>query len=104
MRTWRWIINLGPYLGGASLSLADCAYATTLFMIEDIASCLNMNAGLSRKIRNWRDALQQADVVQDVIDENRAAIAAWLDSKLSPPGTGRISPTPTGREKAPATI
>ena len=73
-------------------------------MIEDIASCLNMNAGLSRKIRNWLDALQQADVVQDAIDENRVAIAAWLDSKLSPPGTGRISPTPTGRGKAPAKI
>ena len=75
------IINPGPYLGGTSVSLADCAYATTLFMIEDITSCMNLDIQLSQKIHDWHAALHGTDSVREVIDQNRAAIATWIDSK-----------------------
>lgn len=77
------LIDPRPYLGGASLSLADCAYATTLFMIEDITSCMNLDVRLFQKIHDWRGALYGTDTVREVIDQNRAAIAVWTDSKRS---------------------
>ena len=78
------LINPQPYLGGEALSLADCAYATTLFMMEDIASCMNLEIQFSEKIHHWRNALHHTDTVREIINQNRAAIADWIASKLSP--------------------
>jgi len=77
------LIDPRPYLGGEALSLADCAYATTLFMIEDITSCMNLDVRFFQKIYDWRGALYETDTVREVIDRNRAAIAVWTDSKRS---------------------
>ena len=77
------LIDPRPYLGGEALSLADCAYATTLFMIEDITSCMNLDVRFFQKIHDWRGALYETDTVREVIDRNRAAIAVWTDSKRS---------------------
>ena len=78
------LIDPRPYLGGEVLSLADCAYATTLFMIEDITSCMNLEARFSEKLHHWRDDLHHTDTVREIIDQNRTAIADWIASKLSP--------------------
>jgi glutathione S-transferase/maleylpyruvate isomerase len=78
------LINPQPYLGGEALSLADCAYATTLFMMEDIASCMNLEIQFSEKIHHWRNALHHTDTVREIINQNRAAIADWIASKLPP--------------------
>ena len=78
------LISPRPYLGGEALSLADCAYATTLFMMEDIASCMNLEVKCSEKIHHWRNALHHTDTVREIINQNRAAIADWIASKLSP--------------------
>ena len=78
------LISPRPYLGGEALSLADCAYATTLFMMEDIASCMNLEIQFSEKIHHWRNALHHTDTVREIINQNRAAIADWIASKLSP--------------------
>ena len=78
------LISPRPYLGGEALSLADCAYATTLFMMDDIASCMNLEARFSKKIDHWRNALHHTGTVREIIDQNRAAIAGWIASKLSP--------------------
>jgi len=78
------LISPRPYLGGEALSLADCAYATTLFMMEDIASCMNLEIRFSEKIHHWRNALHHTDTVREIINQNRAAIADWIASKLSP--------------------
>jgi len=77
------LIDPRPYLGGEALSLADCTYATTLFMIEDITSCMNLDVRFFQKIYDWRGALYETDTVREVIDRNRAAIAVWTDSKRS---------------------
>ena len=78
------LISPRPYLGGEALSLADCAYATTLFMMEDIASSMNLEARFSEKIHHWRNTLHHTDTVKEIIDQNRSAIADWIASKLSP--------------------
>ncbi len=78
------LISPRPYLGGEALSLADCAYATTLFMMEDIASCMNLEIRFSEKIHHWRSALHHTNTVREIINQNRAAIADWIASKLSP--------------------
>ena len=78
------LISPQPYLGGEVLSLADCAYATTLFMMEDIASCMNLEIRFSEKIHHWRSALHHTNTVREIINQNRAAIADWIASKLSP--------------------
>jgi glutathione S-transferase len=78
------IIDPRPYLGGEALSLADCTYATTLFMMEDITSCMNLETRFSEKLHHWRDDLHHTDTVREIIDQNRTAIADWIASKLSP--------------------
>ena len=77
------LVDSTPYLGGETLSLADCAFATTLFMMEDIALSLGLEPRISQKISDWRSALYETDVVHQIIDQNRAAIAAWVATKLS---------------------
>ena len=77
------LVDPTPYLGGGTLSLADCAFATTLFMMEDIALSLGLEPRISQKISDWRSALYETDVVHQIIDQNRAAIAAWVATKLS---------------------
>ena len=77
------LVDSTPYLGGETLSLADCAFATTLFMMEDIALSMGLEPRISQKISDWRSALYETDVVHQIIDQNRAAIAAWVATKLS---------------------
>ena len=77
------LVDAKPYLGGETLSLADCAYATTLFMMEDIANSMSLAPRVSQKIRDWRNTLYATDVVRQIIDQNRAAIAAWVATKLN---------------------
>ncbi len=77
------LVDSAPYLGGEALSLADCAYATTLFMMEDIANSMGLAPRISQKLIDWRNALYETDVVHQIIDQNRAAIAAWVATKLS---------------------
>ncbi|MGB1446821.1 MAG: glutathione S-transferase family protein, partial [Arenicellales bacterium] len=77
------LVNPRPYLGGETLSLADCAYATTLFMMEDIANSMGLSPRVSQKISGWRNTLYATDVVRQIIDQNRAAIAAWIATKLN---------------------
>ncbi len=77
------LVNPRPYLGGETLSLADCAYATTLFMMTDIANTMSLSPRVSQKISGWRNTLYATDVVRQIIDQNRAAIAAWITTKLN---------------------
>ena len=52
-------------------------------MMEDIALSMGLEPRISQKIIDWRDALHETDVVHQIIDQNRTAIAAWIATKLS---------------------
>ena len=76
------LIEPSPYLGGDRLSLTDCAYPTTLFMLEDVAAALNQKITLPKKISNWQRALYENVIVRNVVDDNRVAVSDWLKRKL----------------------
>jgi glutathione S-transferase len=76
------LIEPTPYLGGDQLSLADCAYPTTLFMLEDVVDALDEKIVVPNKISNWQKALYENLIVRRVVDDNRDAISAWIQTKL----------------------
>ena len=76
------LVEPSPYLGGDQLSLADCAYPTTLFMLEDVVTALDQKITLPSKISNWQQALYENLIVRRVVDDNRDAISAWVQNKL----------------------
>jgi len=76
------LVEPSPYLGGDQISLADCAYPATLFMLEDIAGALDHKIVLPDKISNWQKALYANVIVERVVDENRDAISSWVQKKL----------------------
>ena len=75
------LVEPSPYLNGDRLSLADCVYPTTLFMLEDIVNALNQKIALPRKISNWQKALYENLIVRRVVDDNRDAISVWVQKK-----------------------
>ena len=76
------LVEPSPYLGGDRLSLADCVYPTTLFMLEDVVNALNQKIALPSKISNWQKALYENLIVRRVVDDNRSAISVWVQKKL----------------------
>ena len=76
------LVEPTPYLGGDRLSLADCAYPTTLFMLEDLVNALDKKITLPSKISIWQKALYENLIVRRVVDDNRDAISAWVQNKL----------------------
>ena len=78
------LVEPSPYLGGDQISLADCVYPTTLFMLEDVVNALDKKITLPSKISNWQKALYENLIVRRVVDDNRDAISAWVQKKLLP--------------------
>jgi glutathione S-transferase/maleylpyruvate isomerase len=76
------LVEPTPYLGGDRLSLADCVYPTTLFMLEDVVNALDKKITLPSKISNWQKALYENLIVRRVVDDNRDAISAWVQKKF----------------------
>jgi glutathione S-transferase/maleylpyruvate isomerase len=75
------LVEPSPYLDGDRLSLADCVYPTTLFMLEDVVTALNQKITLPSKISNWQKALYENLIVRQVVDDNRDAISVWVQKK-----------------------
>ena len=76
------LVEPTPYLGGDQLSLADCAYSTTLFMLEDVVDALDEKIVVPNKISRWQKALYENLIIRRVVDDNRDAISAWIQTKL----------------------
>ncbi|SVB63201.1 uncharacterized protein METZ01_LOCUS216055 [marine metagenome] len=74
------LIDPSPYLWGDRLSLADCAYPTTLFMIQDVSAALQRTIELPDKVMAWRKALYNNVTISQIVDENRDAVSSWLIS------------------------
>ena len=75
------LVDPAPYLWAEQLCLSDCAYPTTLFMIQDVSAALGKTIELPAKLQAWRSALYEDQTIQQVVDDNRAAVAGWIDSK-----------------------
>ena len=75
------LVDPAPYLWAEQLCLSDCDYPTTLFMIQDVSAALGKTIELPAKLQAWRSALYEDQTIQQVVDDNRAAVAGWIDSK-----------------------
>ena len=75
------LVDPAPYLWAEQLCLSDCAYPTTLFMIQDVSTALGKTIELPAKLQAWQSALYEDQTIQQVVDDNRAAVAGWIDSK-----------------------
>lgn len=75
------LVDPAPYLWAEQLCLTDCAYPTTLFMAQDVSAALGKIIELPAKLHAWQFALYEDQTIQQVVDNNRAAVEAWIDSK-----------------------
>jgi hypothetical protein len=75
------LVDPAPYLWAEQLCLSDCAYPTTLFMIQDVSAALGKTIELPAKLQAWQSALYEDQTIQQVVDDNRAAVAGWINSK-----------------------
>ena len=75
------LVDPAPYLWAEQLCLTDCAYPTTLFMAQDVSTALGKPIELPTKLQVWQSALYEDQTIKQVVDNNRAAVAAWIDSK-----------------------
>ena len=75
------LVDPAPYLWEERLCLTDCAYPTTLFMIQDVSEALGQSIKLPDKLQAWQSALYRNHIIHRVVDDNREAISAWIVSK-----------------------
>ena len=75
------LVDPAPYLWAEQLSLTDCAYPTTLFMVQDVSAALGKPIELPSRLQGWQSALYEDQTIKQMVDDNRAAVAAWIDSK-----------------------
>lgn len=75
----------GPFLGGASPALADCAYPTSLTMGIDILAALGRTTVLPDALAAWHSAFSRHAIVANVMAEGQAALQNWLETR----GSGR---------------
>lgn len=75
------LVDPAPYLWEEQLCLTDCAYPTTLFMIQDVSEALGKSIKLPDKLQTWQSALYKNHIIQQVVDDNREAVSAWIISK-----------------------
>ena len=93
------VVDPAPYLWAEQLCLTDCAYPTTLFMAQDVSAALGKPIELPTKLQVWQTALYEDQTIQQVVDDNRAAVAAWIASKQKSKITCNLKPQPV--EKSP---
>lgn len=74
------IINPHPFLNGETISLADCAFPTTLWMAADLLESLGQKLHFPNVISDWLENLQRNPIIEDEVTKNRLAIANWIAS------------------------
>lgn len=76
------LISPAPFLGGGSISLADCGYPLTFAYIERIMTALGHPVVISEKCTMWRRALEENPVIKRIVNQHLMAFDDWLDAKL----------------------
>ena len=74
------IISPRPFLNGDTISLADCAFPTTLWMAADLLESLGQKLRFPDVISDWLKNLQTDAIIDDEVTKNRLAIANWIAS------------------------
>ena len=74
------IVN-APYSGGAKLTVADCAYPTTLNMMQKIFEHFCLDPRWPDKVSGLREAYAAHSIIQSEISKNDSALIDWIASK-----------------------
>ncbi len=69
-----------PYIAGAELSLADCAWPTTFVHAEMLFPIVGRRLELPPGLAQWRDALDEHDAVKPVVTSCRTAMVNWMQN------------------------
>lgn len=77
------LVDPQPFLGGASISLADCGYPTTLRMGERMMAALETPLSMSDKINTWLVALEANEVVSRHVKEYLITLDQWIEEKMT---------------------
>ena len=71
-----------PFLVGKDITLADCAYPSTLMYLDLVTPALGRTISYPVNIAAWRDTVLAHPAVSTVMTTNRATGEAWLPKKL----------------------
>lgn len=72
------VVEPAPYAAGVAISVADCAWATTLVQIEMVLASCQRPSPLSSKLTRWAELLQQHPAFESSISGCRDAMNEWL--------------------------
>lgn len=72
-----------PYIAGDALTIADCAWPTTLIQMELLLPVFGQALVLPEKLQPWREAIDAHPAVQPGLAPCREAMAAWLQGRLA---------------------
>lgn len=76
------LVDPRPFLGGATISLGECGYPTTLMMGAATFAALGRPVAEPEVIRRWRAAFDAHPVAAENTAYCRAALDAWIAGKL----------------------
>lgn len=77
------MVDPQPFLGGTSISLADCGYPTTLRMGERMMAALDAPMSMSAKINRWLVALEANEIVNRHVREYLVTLDQWIEEEMS---------------------
>ena len=77
------LVDPKPFLGGASISLADCGYPASLRMAERMMAALKAPLLMSDKINAWLAALEANEIVNRHVNEYLITLDQWIEEKAT---------------------
>lgn len=69
-----------PYMCGATLTIADCAFPATFTLAELMLPVFERKVRFGPKVQSWREAVYAHPAVKAVTDESRQATLDWMGS------------------------
>jgi len=76
------LIDPSPFAAGAALSVADCAWSTTLLQIELLLNALKIDFQYTKNIQNWRLQMDNHAAFAPSIGVCREAMTGWIARKI----------------------
>jgi len=76
------LIAPSPWAAGAAISIADCAWSTTLLQIKLVLDALGQDFTYSANIENWRQQLHNHSAFSPSLDACQKAMVDWIAGKI----------------------
>ena len=70
-----------PFCAGAEVSLADCAWPTTLIQAELLLPFLGFEFELPEQLAEWRSQLNACAAIEPSLEPYQSSMSAWLKQR-----------------------